>query len=64
MARFTNNTPSLFERLTVEKKRLQAEATQLGPGSARNKLLEKLRELDVAVHINEWLSSPGLQAPR
>jgi hypothetical protein len=36
---------------------------RVGPGSARNKLLEKLRQLDVAAHIEEWLSSPGLQAP-
>jgi hypothetical protein len=59
-----SKSPTLFERLTGEKKRLEAEVTLLGPGSIRNKLLEKLRQLDVAAHINEWLSSPGLQAPR
>jgi hypothetical protein len=35
----------------------------LGPGLRRNRLSEKLRQLDVAAHINEWLSSPGLRAP-
>jgi hypothetical protein len=59
-----NKSPTLFERLTEEKTRLEAEAGQVGPGSARNKILEKLRQLDVAAHVNEWLSSAGLRAPR
>ncbi len=64
MVRFINNSPTLYERLSTEKKRLETEAGQVGPGSARNKLLEKLRQLDVAAHNNEWLSSPGLQSPK
>jgi hypothetical protein len=64
MVWFLNKSPTLYERLTEEKKRLETEATRVGPGSERNKLLEKLRQLDVAAHINDWLSSPGLQAPR
>ena len=59
-----NKSPTLYERLTDEKKRVEAAAALLGPGLIRNKLLEKLRQLDVAAHINDWLSSPGLQAPR
>jgi hypothetical protein len=35
----------------------------LAPGLKRNKLLEKLRQLDVAAQTNEWLSSPNLRAP-
>ena len=64
MVRLTDTVPSLFQRITVEKGRLEAEATRIGPGSAQNKLLEKLRQLDVAAHMDKWLSSPGLQAPR
>jgi len=63
MASFPNKSPTLYERLTAEKKRLQIELDQAGSGSARNKLLDKLRQLDTAAHINEWLSSPGLRAP-
>jgi hypothetical protein len=63
MTWFLDKSPTLYERLTEEKKRLESEATRVGPGSVRDKLLEKLRQLDVAAHINEWLSSPGLQAP-
>jgi hypothetical protein len=58
-----NKSPTLYERLGAEKKRLEVEAGRIGPGSARDKILAKLGQLDVAAHINEWLSSPGLRAP-
>jgi hypothetical protein len=64
MVRTKSNSPTLFRRLTEEKKRLEAEMSLAKPGSARNRLLEKLRQLDVAAHINEWVSSPGLRTPR
>jgi hypothetical protein len=63
MTWFLNKYPTLLDRLEVEKKRLETEMGHIGPGTARNKLLEKLRQLDTAAHINEWLSSPGLRAP-
>jgi len=53
-----SKSPTLFERLTQEKKRLEAEVTLLGPGSIRNKLLEKLRQLDVAAHITSGFRLP------
>ncbi len=59
-----DNSPLLFERLAAQKKRLQAEATQTEPSPARDKRLDKIRQLDVAVQVNAWLSSPGLQVPR
>lgn len=64
MARLTDLAPSLFQRITAEKSRLEAEATRIGPGSARNELMAKLHQLDVAAQMDKWLSSPGLQAPR
>jgi hypothetical protein len=63
MARFLNESPTLYERLTAEKKRLQIELDLAGPGSIRDRLLEKLRDLHTAININEWVSSPGLRAP-
>ena len=63
MAWFLDKSPTLFERLSEEKKRLEIQVGLVGPGMARNKLLDKLRQLDTAAHINEWLSSPGLRAP-
>jgi len=63
MAWFLNRSPTLYERLTDEKARLETEAGHAGPGSVRDKLLDKIRQLDVAAQVNQWLSSPGLRAP-
>ncbi|HLJ01156.1 MAG TPA: hypothetical protein VKT76_15690 [Bradyrhizobium sp.] len=63
MTWFLNKSPTLYERLAEEKKRLEMQLDHLGEGSVRDKLLDKIRQLDVAAHINEWLSSPGLRAP-
>jgi hypothetical protein len=63
MAWFLNKPPTLYERILEEKKRLELQLELLGPGSVRNKLTEKVRQLDVASDLNEWLSSPGLHAP-
>jgi hypothetical protein len=63
MRRFESKSPTLYERLADEKKRIEAALILLGPGSIRNKLLGKLRQLDVAAQMDRWLSSPGLRAP-
>jgi hypothetical protein len=63
MTRLLDKSPTLHDRLKAEEKRLKIELDQVEPGSVREKLLEKLRHLDAAAHINEWLSSPGLRAP-
>jgi len=47
------------ERLDQEAERLQAEADKL-----REALRRKVRQAKTASHINEWLSSPGLQPPK
>ena len=64
MPRSVTKSPALYERLANEKKRTEDAIALLGPGLIREKLLQKLRQLDVAVHVDRWLSSPGLQAPR
>ena len=63
MSRSTSKSPTLYERLANEKKRIEAALILLGPGSIRKRLLGKLGQLDVAVQMDQWLSSPGLQAP-
>ena len=63
MTRLLDKSPTLHDRLKAEEKRLKTELDEVKPGSVREKLLEKLRHLDAAAHINEWLSSPGLRAP-
>jgi len=58
-----NKSPTLNERLAEQKRRLESKANRAAPGLTRDKLLEKIRQLDVAGQVNEWLSSPGLRAP-
>jgi hypothetical protein len=55
---------SLEERLVDEAIRLREQAKLLSPGAAREALLRKARQTETASHINAWLNSPGLQAPR
>jgi len=52
------------ERLAAEAKRLKEQAGKLPLGKQRDELVRKARQIDVASHMNEWLSSPGLQPPK
>ena len=54
----------LEERLAEEAKRLREEAKLLPPGSVREATLRKARQAETGAHVSEWLSSPGLLAPR
>jgi hypothetical protein len=58
------NTLSFPDRLDQEADRLRAEAAKLPHGAERDALLRKARQARTASHVNEWLSSPGLQAPK
>jgi hypothetical protein len=55
---------SLSERLEQEAARLRAAAEKMPLGPQREKILRKARQAETATHVDEWLSSPGLQAPR
>jgi hypothetical protein len=61
--RFTQTT-TLRDRLAREAERLRQKARTLPAGKERESLLRKARQLETASHINEWLSSPGLQTPQ
>jgi hypothetical protein len=52
------------ERLAEHKASLEQKAARLRPGPERDELLRKAGQIDTAVQINEWLNSPGLQAPK
>jgi hypothetical protein len=59
------STPHTFEnQIAAEKARLEAQVADLPHGHQKDALLRKIRQLDAASHMNEWLSSPGLQAPK
>jgi hypothetical protein len=65
MARRSLEQPeTLQQRLEDEAMRLREQAKLLGPGAPRESLLRKARQTDTAAHMNEWLGSPGLQAPK
>jgi hypothetical protein len=55
---------SFARRIAEEKQRVEAELAKAKPGPARDALEKKLRQLEVAAHADEWLSSPGLRSPK
>ena len=52
------------ERLAEAAKRLRQQAKTLPPSAERDELVRKARQTEIASHINEWLTSPGLQPPK
>lgn len=57
-------TISLEERLQQQAEQIHLKAEALPPGEERDRLLREARNADTAAHINDWLSSPGLQPPK
>jgi len=58
------SVPHTFEEnIAAEKAKLEAQVAKLRHGPQKDALLRKIRQLDTAAHISEWLSSPGLQPP-
>ena len=56
--------PHTFEEnIEAEKAKVQAQVAKLKPGPQMDALLKKIRQLETASHVNEWLTSPGLQPP-
>jgi len=51
-------------RLNVEKTRIRAELECANPGHQHDALERKLRQIETALDIDSWLSSPGLQPPK
>jgi hypothetical protein len=58
------NATSTNERLLESAAQARAEAATLPPGPVQRELLRKAREAETAAHLNDWLSSPGLQPPK
>jgi hypothetical protein len=51
------------ENIAAEKAKLEAQVAKLKPGPEKDALVRKIRQLDTAAHMSEWLSSPGLRPP-
>jgi hypothetical protein len=56
-------TTTLTHRLTEEVGRLREQARQLPPGTEQMVLSRKLRQTEIALRIDKWLSSPQSTAP-
>jgi hypothetical protein len=58
------SAPHTFEdNIAAEKAKLEAQLADVKPGPQKDALRKKIRQLETASHMNEWLSSPGLQTP-
>ena len=51
------------ERLIKEARLAREKVEQLPPSMEREALLMKIRAVDIAANIEEWLNSPGLRSP-
>lgn len=63
MTRIKQTKLTLIDRLMLEANRLKHEAHKLPHGPLRDAMMRKARQHETAAHIDQWLSSPGLQAP-
>jgi hypothetical protein len=58
------SVPHSFEgQIAAEKKRLEEQIAGTPHGPQRDALVKKIRQLETAGHMNEWLVSPGLRSP-
>lgn len=66
MTRTKSHLPelSLVDRLVLEANRLKDEAHKLPHGPLRDAMIRKARQTETAIQVDQWLSSPGLRAPR
>ncbi|MBR0806759.1 hypothetical protein JQ636_24720 [Bradyrhizobium japonicum] len=55
---------TLQDRLASWSKQVMATANALPLGPERDAMLKKARQADVAVHLDDWVKSPGLQPPK
>jgi broad specificity phosphatase PhoE len=58
-----NKSAPLDQRFEEQAKRLRREAKGTPPEIEREKLIRLARQAETAAHIQQWLTSPGLQAP-
>jgi predicted trehalose synthase len=60
--RFKQTSP-LDQRLEEQARLLRKEALGTPPGIERERLIRRARQAETAVHIRQWIKSPGLQPP-
>jgi hypothetical protein len=58
MPRLKRSPLKFEERIAAEKARLETQAARLPHDPERDALQKKIRQLAIAVHMNEWMTSP------
>ena len=61
MQRKRSKPHSFGEQLEAEKVRLKLQAGKLPNGPLKDAVNLKIRQVEAATRMNEWLSSPGLK---
>jgi hypothetical protein len=56
--------PTFTERVNQAAKALEDQAWRMPPGPERDRLLRRARQMETASHMQDWLTSPGLQPPK
>jgi hypothetical protein len=51
------------DRIAAEKTRIEKQLAEVPRGPDRDALSKKIRQLETASRIHEWLASSGLQSP-
>jgi hypothetical protein len=55
---------TLQDRIVEWVKEVRNQAAELPPGADRDMLLKKVRQAETAMHLEDWVNSPGLQPPK
>ena len=61
--RHFTHTTTLEQRLAQQAERLRQGAKGTPLGIDRERMIRRARQAEIALHVNEWLSSPNLKAP-
>ena len=57
-------TVSLEDRIADEVRRLREKAELLPQGPRRDQAMRRVQQAETGLHMNEWLTSPGLQSQK
>jgi hypothetical protein len=64
MKRRRRSQPHNFaDNIAAEKAKLEAQLVNLKSGPEMDAIRKKIRQLETASHMSDWLNSPGLQTP-
>ena len=64
MSRTSTAENSIHEKWKHLARETRAEAEKIPEGRARDALIKRANQLDMAYNIEAWLNSPGLRQPQ